>query len=361
MTQKKSAGIILLTFFILSSPFADVLAWKANAGEKYEVRLTRKESVTGLSSITEKPAVVSDSSILQEDAAKNRSSIPYLHGVPTFPSKDIAPGDTWQEEATITYDLSAFGYDDPVVAKFRVSYAFKEMTELDSRSYCHIVAEWYPLWIPGRAIAKRTGIERISGHSVMDLLWDTKAGSPKRSALTEEIQYRFTEKTSLLLTRTTDEEFKTVTEIQREKVVKELNTQIATQKVANVEVKQSDAGIVLSIENIQFEAESAVLVDAEKKKLSNIGKMLAKLRDRKLNVVGHAANIAGSDEAELVDLSAKRAQSVADYLVQTGVDSLSIMASGMGGSKPLASNDTAEGRSKNRRVEIVIMDEEVKE
>jgi outer membrane protein OmpA-like peptidoglycan-associated protein len=247
------------------------------------------------------------------------------------------------------------------VAKFKVSYQFREMTEIDSRSYCHIIAEWYPLWIPNGAIAKRTGIERISGHSVMDLLWDTKAGSPKRSSLTEEIQYRFTEKSALLLTRTTNEEFKTVTEIQREKVVKELNTQIATQKVANVEVKQSDEGIVLSIENIQFEAESANLVDAEKKKLTNIGKMLAGLKGRKLNVVGHAANIAGSDEAELLDLSAKRAQSVADYLVQTGVEAGSIVASGMGGNKPLASNDTAEGRSKNRRVEIVIMDEEVKE
>ena len=117
----------------------------------------------------------------------------------------------------------------------------------------------------------------------------------------------------------------------------------------------------LSIENIQFEAESAVLVDAEKKKISNIGKMLASLKGRKLSVIGHAANIAGSDETELVDLSTKRAQSVADYLVQTGIDSGTIVASGIGGSKPLASNDTPEGRSKNRRVEIVIMDEEVKE
>lgn len=194
----------------------------------------------------------------------------------------------------------------------------------------------------------------------MDLYWDNKSGCPKQFDLTEENQYRFSENTALMTKRETSEEFKTVTDIVRERVVKQLNDQIKAQKVQNVEVKQTDEGIMLSIENIQFDAESSVLSDAEKAKLKGVGALLSALTNRKLSIVGHAANLAGSDENELVTLSTARAQSVKDFLVQSGIKTADqVIASGMGGSKPLASNDTPEGRTKNRRVEITILDEEV--
>jgi flagellar motor protein MotB len=129
--------------------------------------------------------------------------------------------------------------------------------------------------------------------------------------------------------------------------------------VANVEVKQSDEGVVLSMENIQFEANSASLMESEKVKLTNLSKVLSSLKDRKISVVGHAANVQGSSEAELVALSADRAKAVADFLIAAGGrDPASVISSGMGGSVPLGSNDTNEGRMKNRRVEIVILDQE---
>jgi len=194
----------------------------------------------------------------------------------------------------------------------------------------------------------------------MDLYWDDKSGCPKQFDLTEENQYRFAENTALLTKKETSEEFKTVTDIVRERVTKQLNDQIKAQKVQNVEVKQTDEGIMLSIENIQFDAESSVLSDAEKAKLKGVGALLAALKNRKLSIVGHAANTAGSIEADLVTLSTARAQSVADFLVQSGIKTADqVVASGMGGSKPLDTNDTPEGRSKNRRVEITILDEEV--
>ena len=196
----------------------------------------------------------------------------------------------------------------------------------------------------------------------MDLYWDNKSGCPKQFSLTEENQYRFAEQTALLTKRETSNEFKTVTDIVREQVLKQLNDQIKSQKVQNVEVKQTDEGIMLSIENIQFDAESSVLAESEKAKLKGIGALLSALKNRKLSIVGHAANTAGSDETELVSLSTARARAVADFLVQSGIKTADqVMASGMGGSKPLATNDTSEGRSKNRRVEITILDEEVQQ
>lgn len=60
-----------------------------------------------------------------------------------------------------------------------------------------------------------------------------------------------------------------------------------------------------------------------------------------------------------MELSAARAGSVAEYLIKSGFRlEDSIISIGMGGTVPLASNDNPEGRSKNRRVEILIMDAE---
>ncbi len=361
MNCKKWSGLFILAFFILINAQAEVLTWRANAGQQYETRVTVKESIVDLDSITAKPTLITNSAPMQEVAAQNKSTISYLKNIPSFPQNSVDPGMKWTENGTITYDISAFGSNEPVVVTVPVTYTFIDMTVIESREYFHIQAEWYPFIILKSNIAKKTGVLRLRGFSKMDFYWDNKSGAPKLSSLTEELQYLFAGNTSLLLKTETNEEFKTVSEITRERVVSELNKQIASEKVANVEVKQTDAGIVLSIENIQFEAESAKLVDTEKAKLTKIGGLLSSLTNRKLNVIGHAANPAGSNEAELLTLSTARAQSVADFLVQSGIKTAdSVIATGMGGTKPLATNDTPEGRMKNRRVEILIMDEENK-
>ncbi|HNY17201.1 MAG TPA: OmpA family protein [Treponemataceae bacterium] len=356
----KSTGIAILALFALTTASAETLTWKAVTGQQYETKTTVQESVTGPETVQAKKPQSATATMSQEDAAARQSTIAWLEGIPSFPRSSVEAGATWQSNGTVSYDLSAFGYEEPLKVRVPVSYTFLGLSESENRTYYHIRAEWYPLTILPKSIAKRTGVTRLSGHSVLDLYWDNRSGSPKRSALTEEIQYRFDDASSLLLTRDTAEDIKTVTDIVRERDIKQLSSQITSKKVANVEVKQADEGIVLSIENIQFEAESAVLTEAEKTKLTNIGNILSGLKNRRLSIVGHAANPAGADEKELLSLSAERAKAVADFLVASGFRTAdTIVTSGMGGAKPIASNDTAEGRSKNRRVEIVIMDEGV--
>lgn len=362
MNLKKSTGIVLLAYMALVPIQSEVLTWHASAGQEFQAKTTVSESIVGLDYITEKPTEIVTTTINQEKAAGARSTISYLSGIPTFPRSAVEPGSVWEENATVTFNLAGFGIDAPLALETKVTYTFVEKTEIESRSYYHIRAEWYPLWIPDQKLSRSSGLTRISGLSTMDLYWDNKSGCPKKATVNEQTQYRFTDNTSLLVKRETLQDFKTITDVVRERVVRELKEQIKTQKVENVEVRQTDEGIVLSVENIQFEAESAVLTDAERKKLSGIGGLLSSLSTRKISVIGHAANIPGSDEKELQTLSAARARAVADFLVQAGFrKSNAIVSSGKGGSAPIASNDTAEGRTKNRRVEIVIMDEEVTE
>ena len=69
-----------------------------------------------------------------------------------------------------------------------------------------------------------------------------------------------------------------------------------------------------------------------------------------ISIVGHTDSV-GSD-AYNQDLSERRAAAVRDYLVSQGIDAAKISASGKGESSPIATNDTAEGRQQNRRVDV---------
>jgi OOP family OmpA-OmpF porin len=72
-----------------------------------------------------------------------------------------------------------------------------------------------------------------------------------------------------------------------------------------------------------------------------------------IEIVGHTDDV--GDDKYNMDLSIKRAKAVRDYLIQTGLDSSNVTTKGMGESKPIASNNTAQGRAENRRVEILIL------
>ena len=67
---------------------------------------------------------------------------------------------------------------------------------------------------------------------------------------------------------------------------------------------------------------------------------------------GHTDNVGGDTYNQ--DLSEKRAQAARDYLVNQGVSANSIVSRGFGKTKPIDCNDNAEGRQKNRRVEMVV-------
>jgi len=96
--------------------------------------------------------------------------------------------------------------------------------------------------------------------------------------------------------------------------------------------------------------------DIKAKILSELGKIAAIAKDCPPNVTitvsGHTDN-SGTAEANQ-KLSEQRAQAVVDYLVKAGVTSSKLKAAGFGQEKPIADNDTAEGRAKNRRIEFSV-------
>ena len=101
---------------------------------------------------------------------------------------------------------------------------------------------------------------------------------------------------------------------------------------------------------IFFETGSDKLKSVSKTQLDDLVDILKKYPEAKLAVEGHTDNT-GNPEKN-VQLSQKRCESVKNYLVSKGIDANRLSATGYGDTKPIADNKTADGRAKNRRVEL---------
>ena len=141
--------------------------------------------------------------------------------------------------------------------------------------------------------------------------------------------------------------------MNREAMARDIAAEI--EDISGASVRLSDEGIVISIENIQFAPDSALLMESEKAKLDRIANILMRYPDRDILVGGHTA-LAGT-EAGRLQLSLERAGAVAEYLLGKKVRSPERMViRGYGAEQPVASNSTEEGMRKNRRVEITILE-----
>ncbi|HUX12396.1 MAG TPA: OmpA family protein, partial [Spirochaetia bacterium] len=121
------------------------------------------------------------------------------------------------------------------------------------------------------------------------------------------------------------------------------------------EVKADERGVTISIENIQFLADSSVLTDSEKLKIQHIADILKKYPDRDLLITGYTA-LAGTEQGRQ-KLSEERAAAVGQYLLDSGARTREQMSyRGMGARNPVADNSTEAGMRKNRRVEITLME-----
>jgi OOP family OmpA-OmpF porin len=103
---------------------------------------------------------------------------------------------------------------------------------------------------------------------------------------------------------------------------------------------------------ITFELGSARIAASSKPTLDEAVKTLEDNPDYDVRIVGHTDNT-GSRETNM-KLSEKRAESVKRYLVRHGIDADRIKTRGRGPDRPVASNDTAEGRTQNRRIEFKV-------
>jgi outer membrane protein OmpA-like peptidoglycan-associated protein len=132
----------------------------------------------------------------------------------------------------------------------------------------------------------------------------------------------------------------------------ELRARLLQQFNAILTTRDTARGLVVNLSDVLFDTGKYTLRPAAREKLAKISGIVLAYPDLRLAIEGNTDSV-GSD-AMNQELSEKRANSVMDYLAQQSIPQASMTSQGFGKTQPIASNDTAEGRQQNRRVELVV-------
>jgi outer membrane protein OmpA-like peptidoglycan-associated protein len=132
----------------------------------------------------------------------------------------------------------------------------------------------------------------------------------------------------------------------------ELRARLLQQFNAILVTHDTARGLVVNMSDVLFDSGKFTLRPLAREKLAKISGIVLAYPSLKLAIEGNTDSV-GSEQFNQV-LSEQRAQGVRSYLTQQGVPASSTSAQGFGKNQPIASNDTADGRQQNRRVELVV-------
>jgi outer membrane protein OmpA-like peptidoglycan-associated protein len=143
------------------------------------------------------------------------------------------------------------------------------------------------------------------------------------------------------------------------KAAAELRAQLLDQFNRVLETRDTPRGLVVNMGDVLFDFGKYNLRSEAREKLAKLTGIVLAHPGLKLAVEGHTDSV-GGDEANQ-KLSEQRADAVRKYLIEEGLADASVSSQGFGKTSPVADNDTAAGRQKNRRVEIVVSGEVIGE
>ncbi len=146
---------------------------------------------------------------------------------------------------------------------------------------------------------------------------------------------------------------------QYDSLVRNLTEEV---KKGELQVRQYKDMLTVDVaEQLFFDSGRANLKDTGKAVLKKVGEALKGYEDKVIRIVGHTDNVPISKSAQKVfpsnwELSVARATTVVRYLQEVGIPPERMIASGRAEYQPISENDTPEGRKKNRRIEITLID-----
>lgn len=127
-----------------------------------------------------------------------------------------------------------------------------------------------------------------------------------------------------------------------------------TRQLENLQLRETESGVVVTLGDVLFASGQATLVEGGRSSLEEVVDLLQTEPDKKIRVEGHTDSLGDADVNLL--LSEQRAQAVLEALVSMGVDNGRISSLGMGEDFPIASNEDEDGRARNRRVDVILLD-----
>jgi outer membrane protein OmpA-like peptidoglycan-associated protein len=144
-------------------------------------------------------------------------------------------------------------------------------------------------------------------------------------------------------------------ERQRQEAVRqkeEMRARLLAQLNQVLQTRDTARGLVVNMPDVLFDFNKYTLKPAARERLARVSGIVLAYPDLKLQIEGHTDSI--GSEGYNQTLSEKRAATVRDYLVSSGVSMNNVAAKGLGKTDPVADNSSAAGRKLNRRVEMIV-------
>jgi outer membrane protein OmpA-like peptidoglycan-associated protein len=239
--------------------------------------------------------------------------------------------------------------EEALVTSTRLWEAKADKTEVDHYAY---LAERKTLIARETALLKKSQEEISQGESErQQVMLDVRRADALRSEqrATSALEDAQRERLAATEARAAAETARLSAEALR------LQAEELAKKVSELEARPTDRGLVLTLGDVLFDFGQASLKPGGMQTVNQLGDFLNEYPERHILIEGFTDSI-GSEEFNQV-LSGKRAESVKNALMGKGVASDRIRVRGYGTQHPVADNATEAGRSRNRRVEVVISDQ----
>jgi outer membrane protein OmpA-like peptidoglycan-associated protein len=282
---------------------------------------------------------------------ENDSGFPALRNFPVFARGGLTKGATWR--AAGQRSLDPLNEGKTVIVPFTAVYEYKGIEEYRGVSVHRIEANYKPdtdFSALGGAYINENGaaLTSLMGNHDVTILIAVENGLIllSRDQLDETFSWSDGQKVrykgfTLCFSQG-------IIPLDDNKIKKDI------ENTNGLELEPVEAGLRLSIRDLQFASDSADLLPSEAERLDRIAASLSEIEGRTFLVEGHTASI-GRPESEM-NLSVERAKRIVDELAARGIPLGRFIYKGWGGTKPAADNNTDTGRRQNRRVEITILD-----
>lgn len=285
----------------------------------------------------------------------NSVFLPSVRNVPVFPTDAVKPGDTWSGRGIEAEDLrSSLNLEKPYLVPFIANYKYLRDDEIDGRVF-QVISVSYSFYYesPAKKVNDVYLPKYTQGNCTQIIWWDNEKGFIDHYSDNFRIEIMNYAGNSYIMVGNSEAQ---ITEFvpSTQETLQKIQETVDDLELEDLSVKQTEKGLSISIENIQFMPDSAILMESEKVKLEKIAEIL-KGFPNDLLITGHCAERGTEKNRQII--SEERATAVADYLLHQNVRTKDrIFTKGLGSREPVAPNTTEEGRKKNRRVEIIILE-----
>ena len=278
---------------------------------------------------------------------------PSFRSFPSFPKKEISKGDSWEAKAIRAVDPTGEGLITRM--PIYIQYTYQRDQVFNEKDVYVIKAVWATRYGYGAGTSYQDfdgdpNLKSATGKHDATLYVDKQTGAALliRDNVDEAFTYNDGRKIAYKGTISLFTDYPSG--VEEDVILPAINRLIAE---SDIEYEKTDSGYMLIIRDLQFVANKAELLPDEKNRLDQIAALLKKVPKNMILIEGHTARV--GDESDEMQLSLDRAHTIVAEMTSRGLSKEQFITRGSGGTKPVADNDTPEGRARNRRVEITIL------